>query len=289
MRRVVKKPLRASVRQNTMRRASDEEGGWLPRLSFGVRLALMLLAAIGLLIFVSWSWHNRWPQRMAARFNDSVLRATQQTGFSVGDVTLEGRRYTDPQAVLAALGVTKDGPIFAFDPQGAYDKIMALPWTESVSVIRSLPHGIIIRLVEREPIARWQHDDKTVVIDGKGRELTAAKPEQFANLPLVVGNAAPAQTQALLMMLADYPVVARVLKAAVRVGQRRWNFYLQPDILVRLPEHDPDAALARLTRLIQNDKVLDRPIAAIDLRFADREILEPGKKPAAPTYGDTSE
>ncbi len=227
--------------------------------------------------------------RQARRALNGVVRLTQKTGFAVSDVLVEGRRFTDKDALLAALGVTAGGPIVLFDPQEAHDKVMGLPWTESVSILRSMPNKIIVRLVERQPMARWQHLEKTVVIDRDGRELTAAKPENFPSLPLVVGNAAPEQTKDLLSLLRDFPAVAQILKAAVRVGERRWNFYIEPNLLIRLPERDEAVALTKLTQLIQEQKITDRNIKAVDLRLPDRMALEKGEQPSSPQYGEQTE
>ncbi len=287
MPRLVKKPLRGSIRQNTQGRRFVEDAS--PRLGFGVRLAIMVLIALIILGFASWSWHNRWPHRAMAGIKAAGLTTTKNIGFSISDVTVEGRHYTDRTALFAALGITAGSPIFTFNPQEAHAKIMTLPWTGSVSIIRSLPNKIIIRLTERQPIARWQHNEKTIVIDQAGQDLAAAKPEEFTNLPLVVGNAAPEQTQALLVLLSDYPLVAHSLKAAVRVGQRRWNFFLNPNLLIRLPELNVEDALDKLTTLIQEQNILNRAIASIDLRFPDRTVIEPGAQPSTPQYGETSE
>ncbi|NTU76300.1 MAG: cell division protein FtsQ [Alphaproteobacteria bacterium] len=75
--------------------------------------------------------------------------------------------------------------------------------------------------------------------------------------------------------LKDFPAIASLMKAATRVGERRWNLYLQPNILVRLPEQDMAAALARLARLDRDQKVLSKNLVAIDLRLPDRLALEP--------------
>jgi cell division protein FtsQ len=141
--------------------------------------------------------------------------------------------------------------------------------------LRSLPHKITVHLVEREPVARWQHEDKTMVIDAEGFELTAAKVEQFPNLPLIVGDVEPKQTEALLSLLSEYPMVASRLKAAVRVAERRWNLHLQPNITVRLPEDYAQEAMARLTRLIKDQKITERDVKAIDLRLPEKVYIEP--------------
>lgn len=284
MARPKKKPLRGSVRQNTIDFEEDT-----PRFGFGMRLALMVLGAIALILVISWLWYSQWPRDLLHRAGNTAINVTRKAGFAVSDVTVEGRRYTDKTALYIALGVRAGGPVFAFDPQEAHDNVMKLPWTKNVTILRSLPNKIVVKLEEREPIARWQNQDKTIVIDSDGLELTEARAEEFTNLPLVVGNAAPEQTKPLLQLLRDHPVVARVLKAAVRVGERRWNFYLHPNLLIRLPEREPEKALTKLTQLIQEQKILDRNVVAVDLRFPDRMVIEPGTQPQQPDYGDTQE
>lgn len=270
-----KKPLRASVRQNNPAPAEAEGSRFAFLFGFWPRLGLLVIGAITAILFTGWLWHGAWPNEKADQARAFTLSTTKKMGFAVKDVTVEGRVYTDRESLLAALGVTAGAPTFTFDPQEAHDRIMDLPWTKEASVIRSLPDKIIVRLVERQPIARWQHEDKTVVIDEDGRELKAARAEQFAGLPLVVGTAAPEQTQTLLHQLRDFPEVMRVLKAAVRVSGRRWNFHIQPDLVVKMPEMDMQSALEKLTKLIQEQKILDRNIAAIDLRIPLKMFIEP--------------
>ena len=79
------------------------------------------------------------------------------------------------------------------------------------------------------------------------------------------------------------------MKAAVRVGERRWNLRLDNGVEVRLPEEGAEAALAELVRLAREQDILSRDIKAIDLRFPDRLIVKlpeatpltpPARKPA---------
>ena len=212
---------------------------------------------------------------MAERVHEEALHLTQKADFTVRDIVVDGRRYTDRGELFAALGVGPGAAILAFDPAAALARVRQLPWVASAVVERQLPDMIVVRLVERVPMARWQHDNKTVVIDSEGKELPHAKPEGFLQLPLVVGPDAPEHTQELLDMLKAYPTLASLVRAATRVGARRWDLYVQPKLLVRLPEENTDAALAKLVGLIQNDKLLERNLVAVDLRLADRMILEP--------------
>lgn len=262
---------RVKKKKKTSRKAAQET----PRLSFGARLALLVLSTIIVIVTLSWVWHSRWPHTVATKLIVSSIDATRTVGFAVSDVSLQGRHYTDRDDIFKALGVKAGSPIFTFDPEDAHQKIMALPWTAHVTVLRSLPNKIIIKLVERKPIARLKNGKKTIVIDSHGKELTAANPKQFSNLPLVIGDSKPKQIRILLALLQREPVVARSLKASVRISNRRWNFYLRPNLLVKMPERNLQKALTNLTLLIQERKVLERDIKSIDLRLSNRMVLEP--------------
>ena len=56
----------------------------------------------------------------------------------------------------------------------------------------------------------------------------------------------------------------------MRVGERRWNLELKTGGRVALPETAPEIALARLERLHRTTRVLDRPLAELDLRAPGR-------------------
>jgi len=60
------------------------------------------------------------------------------------------------------------------------------------------------------------------------------------------------------------------VRAAILVGDRRWNLRLKNGIDVRLPDSDVERALESLTRLDREKSLLSRDIVAVDLRLPDR-------------------
>lgn len=275
--------LRGSVTQNnTLRMRAREKASFTTVM---LRFGLLASALVVVLCVGVWLWHIGWPQREAGRLKESGLHLTQQAQFAIKDIVVEGRDQTSSESVISALGSSAaDGaPILAFDPRAAQARIAKLPWVATATVERRLPNTILVHIIERVPLARWQHDNKTVVIDAEGTPLPDAKPEQFATLPLVVGSDAPAETQNLLAALENYAAVQQVMTAAVRVGERRWDLHLEPNIIARLPEKDVDGALKRLSDLITDKKILERNVAAIDLRLPDRLVIEPANGTNAPS------
>ena len=205
-------------------------------------------------------------------------------GFTVKTVTLEGRAETAPKEIGRMLGIQAGDLMLYVDVDEARARIEALPWVKSAEVRRVWPDKIVVRIQERRPVALWQMDGAVAVIDATGKPISGEDPARFAELPLVVGKGAETQVGALLALIATQPNLKLRVKAAVRVGERRWNLRLANGVEVRLPEEGAEAALAELVRLERENNVLARDIKAIDLRFPDRFIvkLPPGSPLVTP-------
>jgi cell division protein FtsQ len=93
-------------------------------------------------------------------------------------------------------------------------------------------------------------------------------------LPLVVGKGAETRARDFLALLARYPQVKSVTRAAVFVGERRWNLRLKDGLDIRLPENDVGNALAALSKLDREDRLFSRDIVAIDMRLPDRLTVQ---------------
>jgi cell division protein FtsQ len=271
--------LRGSVTQNNVSVRVEDEA----RLGVVARLGLMIAFLIAVMLFIGWLFHSSWPQRQFDKAVVAWIGLTRTAGFSVNDVTVQGSRHTERKDILEALDVKRGDAIFAFDADAAAERLGKLPWVESVIVQRRLPGAVNVSLAERTPMARWQYENKISVIDTKGQILPAARPDDFADLPAVVGADANEKAAELISTLGKYPDIAALTSSSVRVGERRWDLHLNPKTVVKLPETGLKDALGRLETLIMQEKILERGIVAVDLRIADRYTIEPAPQDAAPS------
>ncbi|HLY47289.1 MAG TPA: cell division protein FtsQ/DivIB [Stellaceae bacterium] len=218
---------------------------------------------------------SRLPQGQAlvAAAGEAALAASARLGLVVGDIEVEGRETTDRATIIAALGAARGAPILGVSPERAKEQLERLPWVRSASIERRLPGTLYVRLVERHPLAVWQHDGKQELIDRGGEVIPVGDLGRFARLPTVVGADAPAHATALLAILAREPQLAARVTAAVRVDDRRWNLRIDNATDVLLPEDDPAAAWARLAALERSDGLLQRDLRTIDMRLPDRLVL----------------
>jgi cell division protein FtsQ len=235
----------------------------------------------------NYDWRDwRAAEAEVAHVGSLLLEGSARLGLAVDDIEVEGRETTDRATILAALGAKEGTPILAVSPARAKAELEALPWVRSAVIERRLPGTIYVRLVERKPLALWQHGGKIELIDQQGIVIPVRQLDRFSKLPMVVGEDAAAHAAALIAMLQREPELMAHVTAAIRVGGRRWNLRLDNSVDVLLPEEKPEAAWTELARLERSREILKRNIEAIDMRLPDRLVLklppEP-EKPVRPT------
>src|SRR5215470_9722746 len=99
---------------------------------------------------------------------DGLIHAPGLLGLTVSDIMVEGRETTDRETILAALAAGLGTPILAVNPTRAKEQLEALPWVHHAVVERRMPGTLYVRLVERKPLALWQHGGKIELIDRDG-------------------------------------------------------------------------------------------------------------------------
>ena len=204
---------------------------------------------------------------------DRVLDGSARLGLVVTDVKVEGRETTDRDTILAALAAGPGTPILAMSPSRAKEQLETLPWVRSAVVERRLPDTLFVRLVERKPLALWQHGGKVELIDQEGKVIPVTRLDRFAKLPLVVGEGAASHAAGLLDILATEPDLASRVSAAIRVGDRRWNLRIDNAIDVLLPADSPANAWTQLARLERSSAILKRDVQTVDVRLPDRLVF----------------
>lgn len=262
-------------RRRKKKRATARKPGrplWRRPVLLGLIVLLLGLGGSG-----GWvAWRQGWiagVQEHLAEVSHRVVTAL--TPFKLADVTVEGRDYVTREAILAALNVKAGDSLLGIDLQAARHRLEAIDWVASATVERRLPDTLYVTLKERRAVAIWQNGNEYTLIDQNGRTVRASRmPPGADTLLLLGGKGAPEHVGDLLLLLAYEPSIAKQVRAAVWVGQRRWNLILKNEVEVRLPEEDAVAALQRLTKLDNDYKLLSREFGVIDLRLPDKLYLK---------------
>jgi cell division protein FtsQ len=211
---------------------------------------------------------------LTAAFSDTRNALANSAGFRITAVAINGRKQLSHDEVLAIGGVTGRSSLLFLDAGALRDRLKANPWIADATVLKFYPGQLQIDIVERKAFALWQQDGRLSVIADDGAVLEPYVSRRFITLPLVVGKGAESRARDFLALLARYPQVRDVTKAAVFVGERRWNLRLKDGLDIRLPEHAVDNALAELSRLDKEDQLFSRDIVAVDMRLPDRLTVQ---------------
>jgi cell division protein FtsQ len=207
---------------------------------------------------------------MLSILNDARNAAANAAGFRIAEVAINGRKQLTQDEILAIGSVTGRSSLLFLDAATVRDKLKANPWIADANVLKLYPNRLQIDVTERKAFAVWQQDGRLQIIADDGAVLESYIARRFTGLPLVVGKGAETHAKDFLALLDRYPQVRSVTKAAIYVGERRWNLRLKDGLDIRLPENDIGNALALLSKLDNETKLFSRDIVAVDLRLPDR-------------------
>ena len=199
-------------------------------------------------------------------------KAASVVGMAAEDITITGLTYHDPEALLTAIGVSPGGSLIGFDAVVAKRILENLDWVESAQVQRLFPNQLEIVVAEREPFAVWQREASYYVIDRTGVAMSGFPASRLVQLPLVTGEGANLAAKDLFNHLEATPELLLQIKAAARVGDRRWTLYLDSGVTILLPEEGWQEAITRVAELDRSQRLLSKGIKSVDRRVAGRMV-----------------
>jgi cell division protein FtsQ len=242
---------------------------YLPARSGIAATVLILLGSTGLGVV-----KGGHVEEFTTALSDTRNALANSAGFRITSVAINGRKQLSQDEVLATGGVNGHSSLLFLDAATVRDRLKADPWIADATVLKFYPGQLQIDIVERSAFALWQQDGRISVISDDGAVLEPYLSRRFVSLPLVVGKGAETRARDFLALLARYPQVKSVTKAAVFVGERRWNLRLKDGLDIRLPENDVGNALAELSRLDKEEKLFSRDIVTVDMRLPDRLTVQ---------------
>ncbi len=207
------------------------------------------------------------------RLRLSAMNAAAALGLQIRRIRIFGNRRVSRAEILAAAGLRIGAPILAFDPEEVRDRLHALPWIRRAEVSRRLPGTARIEIEERRPYAIWQRGGRQSLIDSDGVSIAAVDLLRFSELPVIVSPRQPLAAKRLFETVSTEPDLGGRVRAVVRVGERRWDLWLDNGVAVHLPETGEAAAWRGLAQLERRHALLARRIVAVDLRIPGRVVV----------------
>jgi cell division protein FtsQ len=197
----------------------------------------------------------------------------RSVGLGVAVVTVSGATHMSEPRILAIAGINASRSLPLFDVARAKAQLEADPLVKQASVRKLYPNQIAIEIVERTPYAVWQKDGDVSAIAADGAPIAEVSDGRYADLPFVVGEGANGRVREYVQLLDAMEELKLRVEAGVLVDQRRWNLRLKSGVDVKLPETDPQAAIAELLTLQRQSRILEKDALALDFRVPGRVFV----------------
>lgn len=220
------------------------------------------------------------------RIKAEIAAAVGNAGFEVKRVEVSGVNRIDELKVYEITLAQKDRSMMLVDIDEVREDLMRNGWIKDARISRRLPDTLVVDIVEREPVAVWQHKGTLSLIDKTGYPLEEIAREEIPDLPVIVGKKANLKFTQLDQLLDVAPALRPMVTGATWIGNRRWDLEFDSGETLALPEGEEtaSAALLNFARMDGVNRLLGRGVVHFDLRDAERAYLRmpPKTEPADP-------
>lgn len=210
---------------------------------------------------------------------DQFATAVQRAGFEVQRVEVVGANRIDRLHVYDIVLRERNRSMASVDLSEVREGLLAYGWVGDARVSRRLPDTLVVELVERAPVAVWQHRGRLSLIDDRGAVLENVEPDMAAGLPVIVGPGANRRIGELHALLETAPALRPQIAGASWVGNRRWDVRFHTGETLSLPEGEEAAheAIATFARMDGVNRLLGRNMVRFDMRNRDRMVMRPAR------------
>ncbi len=237
-------------------------------LRVGVPVFLMVLGA---------GWFFSDPDRQQ-QINDGITEVRRSVAerpeFMVKLMAIDGASAELAEEIRKVLPVDLPKSSFDLDLDEMQARVETLDAVATVDLHIRAGGVLQVEVQERVPAVIWRVGGYLELLDDGGRRVAALTTRRDRpDLPLLAGEGADrAVPEALALLRAAKPLEDR-LRGLVRMGERRWDVVLDRGQRILLPETNPVDALEQVIAVHQAQELLERDLAAIDMRNIARPTL----------------
>ena len=201
-----------------------------------------------------------------------MVFATKSSLFVVRDIQVEiqveGEQFIDKNDISELLGPIQGENLFLLDTKALEHKVLLHPLVEKAGFERRFPGTLVVKVVERHPLALILMEDQLIEVDSSSTILRIFEKWPEVTCPLLTGIqpqdiAGPGQRiadESVLRALKCVEAIPESLKGRIDEihveAAGPLTLYLDTRVEVRMGTHDENDAgnLLLLAELIKNDE-----------------------------------
>jgi len=198
----------------------------------------------------------------------------------INSIRVEGNKHLSDEEVIALLRLGQRESMLRISSRELSERVLQSPWIRDVAIRKELPHTLIVKVREAEPLALLKKKGRLYIV-GRSGDILEELSQTIAFLPVI------------RMDSGRKDLLREALKVAAIVREEGFFSDDEVEIVARKPE-DMRLVVGGLTimvgkgdyrkklmRLVQlEDEIVRRGIPAgyVDLRFSRRVIVRPAKE-----------
>jgi cell division septal protein FtsQ len=226
---------------------------------------------------------SRWKRKillsigLAAAFT-GLVRFLSGSLFALERFEIAGNQRARTEEVLRALEPWRGRNLVMLDLAPAADRLAKVPWIERVTLAKRFPDGLSVRLTESRAVALWKTKEGLWWLDARGGPIAPYDPRADSTDYVVISSEQSALPQAVGLLEDLHAGVPEYFAALSEIDAlpdgdfgMMDSIFRRPVRILRLDAPKKIDALLKARGLMQSRSWEAR---AIDLRFADRIILE---------------
>jgi cell division protein FtsQ len=200
-----------------------------------------------------------------------VVALLKDIGFVVEHINISGAGDKTEKLIEKHIDISRGDSILKVSACEIYSNIMKINWIKTAIVQKNLPNIINIKVEERMPIAVFQHDNKSTLIDREGFFIEDIKYRSI-NAPIIAGDNGNIKGKEIIDTISKFSIIREKLESLTFIRERRWDIVVA-GIKIKLPEFETDEALEILSSLISTGRITKETVSALDFRIQNEIIL----------------
>jgi cell division protein FtsQ len=209
-------------------------------------------------------------EAFTAQYGTPADAFARSIGLGLDQVTITGSHGLTEERVLQVAGLSGKNSLLFLDIANVRERLREHSLVKDVRVRKLYPDQLLIEFVEREPFAVWQRDGQLVVVSVDGYPIQEFTEDHAQDMPFVVGPGANQRVAEYLKIVAAAGDLSSRIRAGVLVGERRWTIKMTNGLDVKLPESEPEVAIAQFAKLNREQRIMEKDLVSVDMRVPGR-------------------
>ena len=191
---------------------------------------------------------------------------------SLKKIDVLGNNILLKKSILELINVKIGQKLYLISANDIRDKLLKLDEISDVSVNINYSGVIKVIIYERKPFAIWWNKNSPWLIDEEGNKIVKIKDvDSYKNLVIIFGQNFNDKLKTFLDLLKPLSLYGKI-KSLHYVGNRRWDVYIEDNIVIKLPENNIANSIKKSEKVLNCLKYKDK-IDIIDLRLYPEKLF----------------